>query len=404
MMEYVDIDSQRSNHNPFMILIVIYLVSLIFSMVPVLTGLRYIKYIIALLSPFFILPRKTYFKYLDRYYLQNIILYIVIIQISFLTILLREDFYQRFFEESVFILTPAIFTFFLFRYYNHEKKDFYIKLLFWGISISYFIMLFVYNIQGLGFLLNPIDFIINKERSLVNTSHSFYFVFFVVYFFFKKNKKYLFFSLILFVLSMKRVSLIGLLIVTVVYFFYKKKEFSQINFKIILPVVIIINLIIVYLIYNFALGEYDYLFGEYTGRYTDDVVSGRKGIYNIFFEKFDLTKLALFGEGIGKVMDVISKYAGYKFNFHSDILKNYTEMGPIVFICWIYFLYRINSKNLISFLYIIYINVLFVSDNAFVYFDVLFLFYFFIGISQIEQEEERKENISEEVTYSVQNI
>lgn len=382
-----DIEIYRTNHNPFMILVIIYLVSLVFSMVPVMTDLKYIKYIVAILSPLFLLPGKVYFKFLDRYLLNNIILYTVIILISFLSIALREDFYQRFFEESVFILTPAIFTFFLFRYYNPERKDFYIKFLFWGIAVSYFILLFVYNIQGLSFIINPYDFLINKERSLVNTSHSFYFVFFVIYFFFKKNNRYLVFSLILFILSLKRVSLFGMLVVVVFYLFYKKKEFSGVNYKVILPAAIIINLILVYLIYNFALGNYDYLFSTYTGRFSDDVVSGRKGIYFVFFEKFDLTKLSILGEGIGKVMDVISRYAGYKFNFHSDILKNYTEMGPVIFIAWIYFMYKINSRNLISLLYIIYINVLFISDNAFVYFDVLFLFYFFIGISQIEQSE-----------------
>jgi len=387
-----------SNHNPFMILMVIYLMSLVFSLVPFMSGIRYIKYVVAFLAPFFLLPGRKYFRFLDEYYKKNIILYLSIISVSFITILIREDLYQRFIEESVFILTPALFSFFLFRYYDNSKKDYYIKLLFWGISISYVILLLISNVGGLSFIFNPFDFLINKSRSLVNTSHSFYFVFFVIYFFFKKDKKYLLISLLLFTLSVKRVSLIGLLFVIVVYFIYKKKELSTIHIRTIIVVAIILNLFLVYLIYNFTLGEYDYLFGEVTGRFSDDVVSGRKGIYNIFFEKFDLTQLSLLGEGIGKVMDVISRYAGFKFNFHSDILKNYTEMGPIMFILWIYFMYKINARNLISLLYTIYINVLFISDNAFVYFDVLFLFYFFVGISQIEQEEGniKSENIESE--------
>jgi hypothetical protein len=384
-------ETLNSNHNPFMILLIIYFISLIFSLVPFLAELRYIKYVVAFLSPFFLLPRKVYFRYLDEYYLKNIILYLIIILISFINILLREDLYPRFFEESVFILTPAIFAYFLFRYYNSEKKDFYIKFLFWSISASYVILLVMSNVQGLAFIFNPFDFLVNKSRSLINTSHSFYFVFFVLYFFFKKDKKYLLISFVLFVLSMKRVSLIGLVIVMAIYFFYRKKEFSSINLKIIIPIAIIINLLLVYLIYNFTLGEYDNLFGELTGRFSDDVASGRKGIYLIYFEKFDLSKLSFLGEGIGKVMQVISERAGFKFNFHSDILKNYTEMGPIIFVVWIYYMYKINSRNLISFLYTVYINVLFISDNAFVYFDVLFLFYFFVGISQIEQIEENYE-------------
>jgi hypothetical protein len=394
-MEYLELNPQRSNHYPFIYLLVIYIVSLIFSMVPVFTELRYIKYIVAFLSPFFLLPGKTYFRYLDRYYTQNIVLYLLIIIISFVNILLREDLYQRFFEESVFILTPAIFSLFLFRYYNNDNKDYYVKFLFWGISISYLILLVISNVQGLSFILNPFDFLINNRRSLVNTSHSFYFVFFIIYFFFNKNKKYTLLALLFFVLSAKRVSLIGLTVVILVFLLYRKKEFSKINLKIIIPIVIIANLALVYLIYNFTLGEYDYLFGEFTGRFSDDVTSGRKGIYLIFFEKFDLNNISLLGEGIGKVMQVISERAGFKFNFHSDILKNYTEMGPIMFVVWIYFLYKLNSKNFISFLYIVYINILFISDNAFVYFDVLFLFYFFIGLSQIEQIEEYEEDIPE---------
>jgi hypothetical protein len=195
-------------------------------------------------------------------------------------------------------------------------------------------------------------------------------------------------------MSVKRISLFGLVIVFVLYAFYKKNEYANINKRVFIVVALILNLVLVFVVYNFAMGEYDYIFNSITGRYSDDVVSGRKGIYLLFFEKFDINNLPILGEGIGKVMEVISKYAGFKFNFHSDILKNYTEMGPIVFLGWIYFMYKNNMRNLISLMYTIYINTLFVTDNAFVYFDVLFLFYFFIGISIIEQEEVK--NIQEE--------
>lgn len=383
-----DINVQRTNHNPFMILLIVYLASLLFTIVPFLNELRYIKYTVAFLAPFFLLPGRSYFKFLDEYHIKNVVLYLSIIFISLLTILLREDIYPRFFEESVFIITPALFTFFLFRYYDNSKKDFYIKFLFWGIVITYMISLFGRDINNLNYILNPYNFIINEERPSGASSHGFYFPFFIIYFFFKKNKRYLLFSIIFFMLSVKRISLLGLIIVGILYLIYKKDEFSYIKPNLFIPVAIIVNLFLVYLVYTFAQGKYDYLFESISGRYTDDVVSGRKGIYLIFFEKFDLSNLSFLGEGIGKVMEVISKYAGYKFNFHSDILKNYTEMGPIIFIVWVLFLYKNNMRNLISLFYIVYINVLFITDNAFVYFDVLFLFYFFIGISIIEQQEE----------------
>lgn len=397
--EISELNELKSNHTPFMILLVIYLISLVFSVVPFLTELRYIKYMVAFFAPFFLLPRRTYFKFLDEYLLKNIVLYLVVISISLINILLREDMYSRFFEESVFILTPAIFTYFLFRYYDNSRKNFYIKFLFWGIVITYLITIFGKDLNALSYIMNPFNFLINEDRPSGASSHAFYFPFFIIYFFFKKDKKYLLLSILFFLLSIKRISLFGLVLAFVLYAFYKKNEFASINKKVFITVALVLNIIIVFVVYHFTLGEYDYIFNSVTGRFSDDVASGRKGIYLLFFEKFDINNLPLLGVGIGKVMEVISKYAGFKFNFHSDILKNYTEMGPVVFLGWVYFLYRINMRNLISLMYIIYINTLFITDNAFVYFDVLFLFYFFIGISIIEQHEEENqiiENIQNE--------
>jgi predicted membrane protein len=94
------------------------------------------------------------------------------------------------------------------------------------------------------------------------------------------------------------------------------------------------------------------------------------------------------GDGIGFVTKTISDIVGMNYNFHSDILKNFLEFGPVVFCLWVYFLYKINARNLKTLLYVIYTNVLFITDNVFIYFDVFFLFYFFITITLIEERDE----------------
>jgi len=376
----------ETNHGPFIILMVLYLISLTFSMIPFLKELRYIKYIVPFISPFFLLPRKNYFRMMDELYIKNIVMYFLIVIQSLFFVYLSKPLYQTFFEETVFFMTPLLFIYFLFKYYNHNGKDFYIKFLFWGIVFTYAVHLLSPE-RGTAnpFFVNPIDLFMKAEKTMGIASHGFYIGYFMIYFALKKNYRYFIYSLLITMMASKRIAIGALILVYLIYKFSSKDEWSSFK-RVYIPVImIVVNLILVYLLYNYTLGEYDDIIFNATGTYAGDLTTGRFWIYNLYMTKH---VLSWSGDGIGYVTKTISEIIGMKYNFHSDILKNYLEFGPVVFCLWIYFFYRINVRNLKMFLYVIYTNVLFISDNVFTYFDVLFLLYFFISITVIEEKEE----------------
>lgn len=380
----------KHNHGPFIFLLVIYLISLLFTVSPILRELRYIKYAVAFMAPFFLLPKRVYFRHLDTFYLRNFYLYLSIILISLCNIYVKGNLYQIFFEESVFIITPILFAFFLFRYYDPLNREYYIKFLFWGIVITYIILQFRPDRGAGSYFVNPIDLFLAVDKPKGIASHGFYLGFFVLYFAYKKNLRYFIYSLFFFVLTAKRISISALILIYFLYLFNNKSEITPFK-KFVIPLVMTaLNLLLSYLIYNFTLGDYNDFILNYTGVYPGDITTGRYWIYKVYVEQYNFSWL---GDGIGKVTQTISEYYGMKFNFHSDILKNYMEFGPIIFSIWIYFYYRLNTKNILSLFFLLYTNILFISDNAFTYFDILFLLYFFLGQSHLEElsDEEQKQ-------------
>jgi len=377
---------KKTNHLPFMVLLVLFLISMTFTMIPYFRELRYIKYIVPFLSPFFLLPRRSYFNLFDELYYKNMIMYFIIVVQSLFVVYISKPLYMNFFGETLFFTTPLLFTFFLFKYYNHNNKDFYIKFLFWGIVFTYAIHLLS---PERGFtdpiFVNPINLFLKAEKTMGIASHGLYMGYFMIYFALKKNYRYFIYALFVSLLSSKRIAMGALLLVFVIYKLSGKKEWSQMKKVTISVIMVLINLIIVYFLYHYTLGDYDDFIFLLTGTNAGDITTGRFWIYNMYMDKHVFDWM---GDGIGFVTKTISDIVGMNYNFHSDILKNFLEFGPVVFCLWVYFLYKINARNLKTLLYVIYTNVLFITDNVFIYFDVFFLFYFFITITLIEERDE----------------
>jgi hypothetical protein len=390
---YTEVE-QRPNHGPFIVLLVIYFISLLFSSTSFLRELRYIKYIVAFLAPFFVLPKRSYFKYVDELYYKNLFLIVIMLTYSFLTIFIKRDLYQNYFEESVFITTPILFGFFLFKYYDIDKKEFYVKFLFWAISITYIVAFFSPD-RGTDdpILVNPINLFLKAEKTRGISTHGLYYGYFIIYFALKKNKKYLIFSILFFLLASKRIAMGALLINYFIYRTFNKNDVERATRKFIPILMVIINLILVWVLFKYTSGEFNNWIFESTGTESGDLTTGRFWIYKVYVDNYIFNWS---GDGFGIVTKTLSDTYGMKYNFHSDVLKNFMEFGPIVFCIWIFYFYKINTRNLNTLMVTFYTNILFVTDNVFIYFDVLFLFYFFISIFIIEQNSEYEEEYEAE--------
>ena len=138
------------------------------------------------------------------------------------------------------------------------------------------------------------------------------------------------------------------------------------------------NLIIIYGAQLLVSGAFDQYVLDYTGLSSDAFLLGRKTFYSEVFERFGSYNLA--GLGLGKVDDALFNFLGYSMNLHSELIKNYLEFGLIIFLIWMSLLIYRNLFSNKSFVFLVYFNILIVTDNIFIYFHGMFYFYFFILI------------------------
>lgn len=281
------------------------------------------------------------------------------------------EFPLRFFKEAYFITSPLIFTFVVSKLYERQRLKRYLKLLFWGLVISYFIITHQH-------------FLLFFNREIVNpftvsfwaTEHlsSFLFGLFCLYFLNNRNWKYALLSLALTILAFKRIALGGLLVASCFWliepwfkWFFKRK--TRMLTLIVLANVIGLSLLFWIMDYE----SLDQFAIQHFGRSVQGLTSGRAKTFSVLIE--ELGGLSFFGYGLGKCADVLETINHYEILPHSDILKLVLELGPLPFIAWLIAFYWPFLKTPRALIFPIYMNILFFTDNTFIYFEVLTVFY-----------------------------
>lgn len=115
----------------------------------------------------------------------------------------------------------------------------------------------------------------------------------------------------------------------------------------------------------------------YTSQSADLVLMGRASLFAILTDR--LPEAPWLGVGLGRITYILEAEGAWLTNTHSDILKHYMELGPIVFSLWIGCFYWMSRRAGVVALAVL-MNVLFLSDNVAIYFDVMFVFYLCFGI------------------------
>lgn len=111
---------------------------------------------------------------------------------------------------------------------------------------------------------------------------------------------------------------------------------------------------------------------EFTRQSADEFMMGRVTLFELVADR--LPDSPVIGVGLGRISDVLQSEGAWLTNAHSDLLKHYIELGPIVFACWIGAFFWL-ARHRGSFALAVYMNVLFISDNVAIYFDVMFPMY-----------------------------
>jgi len=360
----------------------------------VFPSLRHLKYTL----PFIALLPLLFTKYkidldVSRYFKANVKLYIFIILCSFLILVFKRDLSRRFFEESFFILAPLFFAYFISVFYKPEREKKYVGVIFWSISISYLISV---QSQIIEILMNPSVFFKAIYNSDIKTESGlcFLFGFFFLYFLMKKEKLHTLWALLFSILSFKRIALFGLLVCGILYFFFKPLVYKMKENRNLTGVIFVcINSFIISVFYLLMSGSLEALITSMTGTSPNAFFMGR---YNLYGEVIDLAGgTSWFGMGLGKTGQVLKDNNFTILNFHSDVFKNFLEFGPVLFCIWIFMFYRLGSLTFEMLIMTIFLNVVFITDNVFIYFEVMFLFYFFsmIYLRRSGTGQNTKENI-----------
>lgn len=339
--------------------------------------LRYLKYTLPLFAaPFFVFKGNTIKLNEYKYYLYLLIFYVFVIIILFLQGVIFNNLPDRFIPNSVFILSPLLFFVFIKPFYNPIQNPSYIKLILYACILMFLIsegpdlVVVVRDANYFGALLS------SEFPTESNLAYVFGFLF--LYFVLEKYPfRYKLIAVIFLLLCFKRVVLGATFVGIFVFFFASFLNLNVSKRRVWLVIIaLFINLLFIQITILVVEGVYDQVVYENTGFSLDRLLMGRKTFYTLAFESIGY--FSWFGAGLGRIDDVINNYYGIPINLHSEVLRNYLELGVIFFVIWIVLLFYQSIFSVKSIVFLCYLNILLLTDNVFIYFEIMFYFYLFM--------------------------
>jgi len=338
--------------------------------------LRYLKYF---LPVFFLIPIFNYISQnfqKKEYYIVFIRFYLILIFYSFIILTFKGSFDTRNLANMLFIISPLLLIIYL-----YSKKDSYniskvIDYLFFIYIVSYLleVMSLHKSFSINAFLKSFEDALIYSEMQ-TESGLAFIFGLFVIHYFYDKKPIKLIFALLFTLLAFKRIVFLALIVIYI-YIIIQKAKFMKVKFY---GTIIIFSIFIssIALTYYLLQGSYNFLIKEYLGISADHLFMGRIGIYSAILPQISLFSL-FSGLGVGTVDVLLIDYFNRATNLHSDIVKNLIEFGIPFFVVWVFLFVKYHTSNIYLTTFAIYLSILFITDNVFIYFNVMFIFYFLL--------------------------
>ena len=212
------------------------------------------------------------------------------------------------------------------------------------------------------------QFSISDSTTFLESAHSFVYGAFLIYFLIKKKYFLSALSIIIMLVTLKRIALIGALMCIAIWCLPEKFKNSLTSAKSILAFNTI-GLLIIFALTNGSLNE---LIESISGKGAAEFTLGRTYHYiGVVADILQNPRNLIFGNGAGSAYEkAIFDYSSTTPNLHSDTLKIFYEAGAICFILFFYFIAKTSSPT--HRILIIYASTLFLTDNVLIYSGTMF--------------------------------
>ncbi len=208
---------------------------------------------------------------------------------------------------------------------------------------------------------------------------SFIFPCFALYYLICRDWKMCLINVVFTLLAGKRIAFAALFFSSIIYLLFLSKIILFNKLRTYIPWVAVgCNLLYFICSYNLAKGNFDDIIFEYIGLSSNAFTMGRENLYANAFSHYQVDNIFHFLFGIGSVSNFMER------QLHNDIMKIMIENGCILFTMFWFFFYK--SCNAKTFPYLLYLNILFMTDNTLIYVPVLFFMCFFIR--KVNQKED----------------
>ncbi len=346
----------------FTIISVTLIVDKVFTIFP---EFRYLKYIGI---PFFLILVITNYKNFKFYGINDRVKpYLLLITVSIILypLLTKQGIFELIFifaGISMFIFLPDIKI-------NINALNYF--------SIFLFILLYL----GGGSYDFSLEAFYKSNTSSTEGGYSFIFGFFAIYYWEQRKFSKFLINLLFIVLSLKRIVFLGVIVVIILSVLPKKIS-NILTHKILL---IGANLSFILITQMLTAGSFDENIRKHTGIGTGEFTSGRTFLYSLVLDKDVFSGRNMFlGIGQGGTSNILEKHFEHNFLLHNDILKIVVEHGYLIFIVFFWLLYETKDEKILRLT--IFLNLLYLTDNALIY-QVVYLMYFVLSYLYIKESE-----------------
>lgn len=258
--------------------------------------------------------------------------------------------------------------------FNIEKLK--IESLFWLYTLFFAISTLNQNIN---------HFSITESTTFVESASSFVYGAFLIYFLTQKKYFIAALSMIIMLITLKRIALIGVLLCMALWCLPEKIKNNITKTESILA----FNIFGLLIIFAITTGFFNDPIQLISGKGTAEFTLGRTYHYiGVIADALQNPKNLIFGNGAGSAYEkAIFDFSNATPNLHSDTLKIFYEAGAIGFVLFFYFIGKSKSPN--HRILIIYTSTLFLTDNVLIYSGTMF---FIIALAlKLESSSQRVE-------------
>ena len=112
---------------------------------------------------------------------------------------------------------------------------------------------------------------------------------------------------------------------------------------------------------------------------------GRSNLASTLIQKVNFSDISFHGIGLGSVENILKNNGDVDTSLvHNELLRLFVEMGPFIFIYFIYAILSLFGKSKLYFNILILLFTIMITDNIFLYIEVMLSFYLVVTVVELE--------------------